>query len=117
MKKILFVLILPFMFNCGGSDTIEIDGLEVMAKDLGKMSWAEANNKCEDLGDGWRLPSKAELNILRINQEKVGCFNDYYWSSTSYDYDNAWGQFFMTGYQFYLLKNNQLRVRAVRTKK
>ncbi len=48
------------------------------------MSWAEANKACEDLGNGWRLPTKIELNEMKKNKDVIGGFGEvsYYWSST-----------------------------------
>ena len=48
------------------------------------MSWAEAKKSCEDLGNGWRLPTKIELNEMKKNKDAIGGFLEvsYYWSST-----------------------------------
>lgn len=35
------------------------------------MRWSDAKRTCADLGDGWRLPSKSELNILYKNRKKL----------------------------------------------
>ncbi len=65
--------------------TVKIGNLEVMTKDLGEMNWDEAMKACAALGDGWRLPTKEELNVLYQNKDKIGGFdNNYYWSSTEY---------------------------------
>ena len=48
--------------------TIKIGNLEVMTEDLGKMTWDEAKKACKNLGDGWRLPRKHELEILYKNR-------------------------------------------------
>ena len=65
----------------------------------------------------WYLPSIVELNLLRTQKLVVGGFaNSFYWSSTEYDSDGAWGQYFGNGAQGYLNKYNpKFRVRAVRT--
>jgi len=64
--------------------------------------------KCaEYTGEGytdWYLPSKQELNRLYQQKDIVGGFADEspskpYWSSTEYDFANAWCQFFDTGLQ------------------
>ena len=95
--------------SCGSStlnvdgrevSTIKIDNLEVMTEDLGEMNWADAMKACADLGDGWRLPTKDELNLLYENKEKIGGFaNNFYWSSTEVDNYNAWVQYFNNGLQ------------------
>ena len=57
--------------------TIKIGNLEVMTEDLGgKMDWDEAMKACADLDEGWRLPTKDELNILYENKDKIGGFAD-----------------------------------------
>ena len=81
MKKILYLGIVLMFASCGANEsesesstvnfarrevsTIKIDNLEVMTEDLeGRMTWDDAMKACADLGDGWRLPTKEELNIL-----------------------------------------------------
>ena len=48
--------------------TVKIENLEIMAEDLGQMEWDEVNQKCAELGDKWRLPTKEELNFLYHKQ-------------------------------------------------
>ena len=64
----------------------------------------------------WRLPTKNELNLLYIQKSVVGSFTTYYyWSSSEYDVDDAWFQYFMNGVQYYNLKDTPLPyVRAIR---
>ena len=73
----------------------------------------------------WFLPSKDELNKLYKNIGQgnalglgnVGGFANYYfWSSTEYDSNYAWGQNFLNGFQLYSNKTSNFdNVRAVRT--
>ena len=80
-----------------GHASVTIDDIEVMTKDLDEMNWAAAKEACEALGEGWRLPTKDELNILFENKEMIGGFAErFYWSSTDGDDDNtdAWVQEF-----------------------
>ena len=80
-----------------------------------KMNWEAATKACADLGDGWRLPTKEELNLIYQNKDEIGGFaNDYYWSSTEYTSDSAWGQYFGNGRQIYGDKYGKCNVRAVR---
>ena len=51
--------------------TIKIGDLEVMTEYLGYMKWDEAKKACEDAGDGWRLPTMNELQVLYENKEKL----------------------------------------------
>ena len=101
--------------------TVKIANLEVMTEDLGRMmSWNEAKKACADLGDGWRLPTKEELNILYQNKDKIGGFADmFYWSSTSSaggetEYGYAWLQSLHSGEQGGIPKGALCYIRAVR---
>lgn len=80
-------------------ETIKIGGLEIMKNDLGKFDFETANKICSDLGNGWHLPTKAELNILHKYKGKIGGFilNQSYWSSSRSSNGSApWSQFFGT---------------------
>jgi hypothetical protein len=116
--KNFFLLSTILIFTCSyGQSTVKIGNLEVMTEDLGEMKWEEAKKACKNLGDGWRLPSKDELNLLYENKEKIGGFaKRYYWSSTEYGDNKAWRQTFNSGYanEGYG-KNFTYFVRAVRT--
>ena len=74
---------------------------------------------CSDLVLGgfsdWYLPSKDELNKLYENKNVVGGFaSTYYWSSSESNFNNAWSQYFLNGFQYYYDKSFKLCVRAVR---
>jgi hypothetical protein len=72
----------------------------------------------------WFLPSKDELNQMYTNKATINTtavanggsnFADYYyWSSTEYENDRAWGQNFVNGGKGGLTKRNPSHVRAVR---
>ena len=96
--------------------TVKIGNLEIMTEDLGQMDWREATKACADLGDGWRLPTKYELNVLYENKDEIGGFSNVtsYWSSTEYGLNSAWLQYFRDGEQRSRLKNGICSVRAVR---
>jgi hypothetical protein len=117
MKKLLLFLALALSINVYAQSTVKIGNLEVMTEDLGEMKWEEAKKACKNLGDGWRLPSKDELNLLYENKEKIGGFaKRYYWSSTEYGDNKAWRQSFNSGYTHEGYgKNFTYFVRAVRT--
>jgi len=88
---------------------------EVYPKDLGQHNWEDAKAVCEDLGDGWRLPTKEELRLMWLNRESIGNFAAaHYWSSSEYYNSDAWLQSFSSGYQDYYDKNNTYYVRPVR---
>jgi hypothetical protein len=73
----------PFTENCG-------------------LRWEEAVESCNNLGDGWRLPTIDELELIFHNKKSIGGFVNEaivtYWSSTLYDdkddSKNAWIFFF-----------------------
>jgi hypothetical protein len=69
----------------------------------------------------WRVPTKAELNVLFNNRAAVGGFNvsgsdpaGWYWSASSNYGWYAWEQRFSDGYQYYFNKINHSAVRCVR---
>ena len=68
--------------------------------------------------DDWFLPSKDELDLMYDNLKVYGLggFSDYYgyWSSSEFDTDYAWGQFFSNGFQDPNDEGSETRVRPVR---
>jgi hypothetical protein len=122
MKTLLFM---PFLFMCsmvlGQSSkiidkTIKIGNLEVAKKDFPKkMNWNDSKIACANLGSGWRLPTKDELNLLYQNKDEIGGFADAnYWSSEEVNEDDAWKQGFYDGNQHANGKISNGSVRAVR---
>jgi hypothetical protein len=88
---------------------------EVYPKDLGQHNWEDAKKLCEDLGDGWRLPTREELHLMWLNRESIGGFAAaYYWSSSELNDYGACGQFFSVGLQGNYFKSSTDFVRAVR---
>jgi hypothetical protein len=90
--------------------------LQVAAHDfVEKMSWEAAKKACANLGDGWRLPTKDELNEMYLHKDKIGAFTlDNYWSSTENSNFYAWSQDFSSGIQNSNSKLNPNYVRAVK---
>lgn len=83
-----------------------------------KMLWDDAVKACANLGNGWRLPHKYELNLLYLNKDNLSGFGcNAYWSCTVDDGDGAWSQYFVNGTQTfeYFSWNDEYFVRAVRT--
>jgi len=69
----------------------------------------------------WRVPTKAELNVLFNNRAAIGGFDvtgsypaGWYWSASPYYLWNAWGQRFSDGCQHNYDKGNHSAVRCVR---
>ena len=47
------------------SKPVKIGNLEIAQYDFQKkMFWDDAKKACDSLGEGWRLPTKDELNIF-----------------------------------------------------
>ena len=116
MKTLLLFGAIALSINVFAQSTVKIGNLEVMTEDLGEMNSFEAKEACADLGDGWRLPTKEELNILYENKDEIGGFaSGYYWSSKELDYSiGGWAQSFSDGIQVETM--GSLYVRAVRAK-
>ena len=69
---------------CNTKDaTIKIGELEIMTEDLGQMEWDDAKKACAALGEGWRLPTKNELNILFENKDEIGGLDQMFYVSSS----------------------------------
>jgi hypothetical protein len=85
------------------------------------MYWGDAKKACESLGDGWRMPTKDELNILYQNKDKIGGFDSRggisYWSSVTTGYSNfyAFTQSFYDGNQSFSNREYTYYVRAVKS--
>ena len=137
MKKLL---IIPLLFACymGMGQTassiigkpISIGNLQIAQFDFPERINIDAALKaCSELGNGWRLPNKKELNELYRNKEKIGSFQiksirgfigAAYFSSTLDDDGSAWVQFFTDGTQYSGLNHTsgeyaECFVRAVKT--
>jgi uncharacterized protein (TIGR02145 family) len=85
------------------------------------MTWSEAKKACASLGNGWRLPTKDELQILyensKIIKKKNSGFSDKPYISSTEGSNNllAWTQRLSDGYQNDSSKERYIyNVRAVR---
>ena len=83
--------------------------------------WHYVNQHRTNTGKPWHVPSIDELNGLYENIDTIENFtithvnSRYYWSSSEYSSNNAWGQYKSAGYQFTNRKNTTTyRVRCVR---
>ena len=125
--KYLFVFLLVGLVSCGGNTSGEasedakegLDNLEVYKSDLGEMSWEEAKQACANLGDGWRLPTLDELELLFQSKDNFSGFtSDSYWSSdVSHVPNDCGGIDFENGHRCSIPKHAIIGVRAVRTTK
>ena len=79
------------------------------------MTWDEAISACAKLGEGWRLPTKKELNYMyKNNLKNFRLENYFYWSSEEFNNSTAWGQN-LNNVSIYYDKTSRFNVRAVRT--
>ena len=113
----------------GEANTSIIIAAQVAIGDDGSTYAARICNELQVTEGGktygdWYLPSKEELNLMYQNKATIdatagvnggsGFASAYYWSSTEFNNNNAWGQNFANGAQLTSLKTNADRVRAVR---
>ena len=105
-------------------------GLVCTAQDQSaEINWYDAHNNLKNPANhdtegkkyfDWRLPSKYELELLYMQKETIGNFeNAYYWSSTE-NYETggslrAWMKHFRDGELVAALKTDGDYVRAIRT--
>ena len=101
-------------------------GLVVAMQDQGTSKWYEANDLLSNASNhdtngakfkDWRLPTKRELNLMYVvyNNGNAASLNaNYHWSSTEFDGNNAWTQYFSNGGQGNTIKYASAYVRAVR---
>lgn len=97
MEKLIAILMFSILTSCSSSpkssennlmsekiigESIKIGKLEIAEHDFPeKMTWSYASIACRSLGDGWRLPTSDELNIIYQNKSSIGgLIDDYYWS-------------------------------------
>ena len=97
---------------------IKVYNIEVAQYDFPKeMNWDDAKKACEALGEGWRLPTLDELNILYQNKDKIALsMYGYYWSSREDGgYSSwVWVKNLVSGYQDSFRKSTANHVRAIR---
>ena len=117
MKNLLTLLfILPFIVFSQNSvigKPYNLNGLEISQFDFTQpMNYDEATEACSKLGDGWRLPTRDELE--KIYENKITDNSFYYWSNSSYDSDYVWCIGFEHKFIAVTLKTSYLYVRAVK---
>ncbi len=80
-----------------GELVIEGKTIEVAGEDLPVLTnFFEAKEGCEMLGEGWRMPTNKELELIKEKLHKIGEFkNEMYWSIVPED---ASGQFVYPGH-------------------
>lgn len=136
-SKFTLVFIVGYMLSCFSANAqrakiigkpFKFGNLEIAQNDLldeqygNTKTFIEAKKKCEELGEGWRLPTMSELDTLFKYKKQIKMRQSTYWSNQEYYFqlnDNvytyAWGKLFTTGAKnFYHVKEENY-VRAVRT--
>jgi hypothetical protein len=121
MKIILIIIIAFFNLFISISQiigtTYKLDSIEIAQYDLPtEVTWYNAKRECKELGKGWRLPTKNELDKMYNNKDLIGNFvNTNYWSSTDYNSDYAWMQVFTHKLIAITLKEGHINARAVKS--
>jgi hypothetical protein len=55
------------------------------------MFWSDAKATCDAFGEGWRLPTKQELeDMIKHKRQLGGLSATNYWSSSEYGNNYAW---------------------------
>ena len=122
MKSSIILTILLFFITFTSvsqiiGTTYKLDSIEIAQFDLPtEVTWYNAKRECKELGKGWRLPTKDELDKMYNNKDLIGNFvNNNYWSSTEYNSDYAWMQVFIHRSIAISLKEGHINARAVKT--
>jgi hypothetical protein len=97
--------------------TYVLDSIEIAQYDLPtEVTWYNAKRECKELGKGWRLPTKNELEEIYNHKDIIGNFvSTNYWSSSSFSSEYAWMQVFTHMLIAISPKEGHLNARAVRT--
>ena len=121
MKIILIIIIAFFNLFISISQiigtTYKLDSIEIAQYDLPtEVTWYNAKRECKELGKGWRLPTKNELDEMYNNKNLIGNFvNTNYWSSTEYNSEYVWMQVFTHKLIAITLKEGHINARAVKS--
>jgi hypothetical protein len=121
MKSTILTTLLFFITFTAVSQIVgtayKLDSIEIAQFDLpDEVTWYNAKRECKELGKGWRLPTKGELEKIYNNRDLIGNFvSTNYWSSSSFSSEYAWMQVFAHKLIAISLKEGHLNARAVRT--
>jgi hypothetical protein len=120
LKTILIILLFFITFTSASQiigTTYKLDSIEIAQYDLPtEVTWYDAKKECKELGKGWRLPTKYELDKMYDNKDLIGNFiNTNYWSSTEYNSDYVWMQVFTHKLIAITLKEGHINARAVKS--
>ena len=120
LAVVLFTLLFLSSFTSASQivgTTYKLDSIEIAQFDLPtEVTWYNAKRECKELGKGWRLPTKDELDRMYNNKDLIGNFvNTNYWSSTEYNSEYAWMQVFIHKSIAITLKEGHINARAVKS--
>ena len=122
MKSSLILTILLFFIAFTSvsqiiGTTYKLDSIEIAQYDLPtEVTWYNAKRECKELGKGWRLPTKDELDKMYDNKDLIGNFvNTNYWSSTEYNSNYVWMEVVTHRSIAITLKEGHINARAVKT--
>ena len=90
-------------------------GLIAYGKDLGIMKWERAVQSCKDLGAGWHLSTKDELDKLYKARLDIVASYFFFQSSTVAEGGAVWIQSLQSGEQKIAYKNHDASTCAVKT--
>ena len=95
---------------------IKIGNLEVAQYDFpNKMNLGDAKIACAALAEGWRLPTRSELDTLYQNRVAIGGFSgNYYWSSMESGKNSTWILSIVNGNEVGSDKDDMNYVRVIR---
>ncbi len=115
----LSIIFLLFTFTSTSQigTTYKLNNIEIAQFDLSdEVTWYNAKRECKELGKGWRLPTKDELEDMYNNRDLIGNFiHTNYWSSSSFSSDYAWMQMFTHDFIAITPKEGHINARAVKT--
>ncbi len=98
MKNLFLLAILVFSFTISRAQTSKVIGNSVKVGKLEiaqfsfsfPLTWEKANNSCKNLGKGWRLPTRDELQVFYQNKDKLSSlginFSGTFWSCSENNY-------------------------------
>jgi hypothetical protein len=89
-------------------------GLIVYGKDVGIMKWERAVQSCKDLGPGWHLSTKDELDKLYRARLDIVASYFFFQSSTEAEDGRVWLQSLKSGEQKLAYKNHDASTCAVK---
>jgi len=97
--------------------------IPIQYRNRNKLTFDEANNIAEEMGNGWRLPTMKEILFLQEYDDlKILEFDsDAYWVSSGLEEDESMGEYLAWAYYFSMKrrggipKTERIKARLVRS--